>query len=132
MEARDVQTMIKGIGTDLIELERIARIYESFGDRLLDRLFTENERSYFARWKDPVPRIAGRFAVKEAVMKALGTGWSNGVRWRDIEVIRAASGKPEVRLHGRCREIFESLDATHVVCTITHSRHSAMAVVIFE
>jgi holo-[acyl-carrier protein] synthase len=124
--------MIKGIGTDLIELDRIARVYFVYGDRLLNRLFTGEERSYFAAWADPVPRVAGRFAAKEAVMKALGTGWSDGVRWRDIEVIRRPSGKPEVVLHGRCRDIFESLGAGHIHCTITHSRDYAMAVVIFE
>jgi holo-[acyl-carrier protein] synthase len=124
--------MIKGIGTDLIELDRIARVYFDYGDRLLHRLFTPEERSYFAAWADPVPRVAGRFAAKEAVMKALGTGWSDGVRWRDIEVIRQPSGKPEIVLHGRCREIFTSLGAERVHCTITHSRDYAMAVVIFE
>jgi holo-[acyl-carrier protein] synthase len=124
--------MIKGIGTDLIELERVARIYGEQGERFLEKLFTETERTYIAQWKDPTPRIAGRFAAKEAVMKALGTGWSEGVRWRDIEIIRQSGGKPEVRLHGRCQEIFASLDAKRIHCTITHSRHSAMAVVIFE
>lgn len=124
--------MIKGIGTDLVELDRVARIHDEQGERFLERLFTDTEREDFAQWKDPTPRIAGRFAAKEAVMKALGTGWSQGVRWRDIEVIRRAGGKPEVHLHGRCKEIFESLDATRIYCTITHSRHSAMAVVIFE
>jgi holo-[acyl-carrier protein] synthase len=124
--------MVKGIGTDLIELDRIARVFFKYRDRLLNRIFTENERSYFARWADPVPRVAGRFAAKEAVMKALGTGWSDGVRWRDIEVIRRPSGKPEVVLYGRCREVFESLGAHTIHCTITHSRDYAMAVVIFE
>jgi holo-[acyl-carrier protein] synthase len=124
--------MIKGIGTDLVELDRVARIYFEYGERLLHRLFTESERAYFAAWTDPVPRVAGRFAAKEAVMKALGTGWSNGVRWQDIEVIRLPSGKPEIRLHGRCRDLFTSLGAESIHCTITHSRSYAMAVVIFE
>jgi holo-[acyl-carrier protein] synthase len=124
--------MIKGIGTDLIELDRIARVYFVYRDRLLNRIFTDRERSYFEKWSDPVPRVAGRFAAKEAVMKALGTGWADGVRWRDIEVTRQSSGKPEVVLHGRCREIFDSLGATRIHCTITHSRDYAMAVVMFE
>jgi holo-[acyl-carrier protein] synthase len=124
--------MIVGIGIDLIELDRIAGVYERQGVRFLHRIFTESERDYFARWRDPIPRIAGRFAAKEAVMKALGTGWSDGVRWRDIEVIRRRGGKPEVHLHGRAREIFESLGAEFIHCTITHSRDYAMAVVIFE
>ena len=124
--------MIKGIGTDLIELDRIARVHYENGDRFLHKLFTDAERDYFARWADPVPRIAGRFAAKEATMKALGTGWSDGVRWRDIEVLRQQAGAPEVILHGRCREIFDSLGAAQIHCTITHSRDYAMAMVIFE
>lgn len=124
--------MIKGVGTDLIELTRIARLFSAYGDRLLHKLFTSEERSYFAGWADPVPRIAGRFAAKEAVMKALGTGWAEGVRWRDIEVIRHPSGKPEIVLHGRCLEIFASMGAERAYCTITHSRDYAMAVVVFE
>ena len=124
--------MIRGVGTDLIELDRIARLYLQYGDRLLNKLFTPRECTYFAAWADPVPRIAGRFAAKEAVMKALGTGWSDGVRWRDIEVIRQPSGKPEILLHGRSGEIFAALGAQHAHCTITHSRDYAMAVVIFE
>jgi len=124
--------MIKGIGTDLIELDRIARVHYENGERFLVKLYTDAERDYFSRWEDPVPRIAGRFAAKEAVMKALGTGWSDGVRWRDIEILRRPAGAPEVVLHGRCREIFDSLGATRIHCTITHSRDHAMAVVIFE
>ena len=122
--------MIKGIGIDLIELDRIARIFEEQGERFLRRVFTGTEREYFARWKDPIPRIAGRFAAKEAVMKALGTGWSEGVTWRDIEVVRRPGGAPDVRLDGRCSEIFESLGAEKIHCTITHSRTAAMAVVL--
>lgn len=124
--------MICGLGIDSIELERIARVHASYGERFLRRIYTEGEQAYIARWADPVPRLAGRFAVKEACMKALGTGWSNGVRWRDIEVGRHPSGKPLLVLHGKARRIFESLGATQAHCTITHSRDHAMAVVIFE
>lgn len=124
--------MITGIGIDSIELERVARVYARYGERFLGRIYTQSERAYFARWADPVPRLAGRFAVKEACMKALGTGWSNGVRWRDIEVIRHPSGRPDLTLHGRARDVFESLGAVRALCTITHSRDHAMAVVIFE
>jgi len=124
--------MIKGIGVDSIELERIARVFAEHGDRFLQKIYTQSERDYFARWADPVPRLAGRFAVKEAVMKALGTGWSSGVRWRDIEVKRHPSGKPIVELHGRAREIQDHMEVTAIHCTITHSRDHAMGVVIFE
>lgn len=124
--------MIKGIGIDTIELHRVARVYASYGQRFLEKIYTEGERDYFRRWSDPVPRIAGRFVVKEACMKALGTGWSRGVRWRDIEVLRHSSGKPYVRLHGEAKRILASLDASEVHCTITHSREYATAIVIFE
>lgn len=124
--------MIKGIGIDSIELERVARIFSEYGPRFLEKVYTEGEREYFERWIDPVPRIAGRFAVKEACMKALGTGWSHGVRWRDIEVVRQPSGKPTVKLFGEARRIFSALGATEIHCTITHSRDHALAVVIFE
>jgi holo-[acyl-carrier protein] synthase len=124
--------VIKGIGIDTIEIERVARVYVQYGERFLEKLFTQTERDYFERWADPVPRIAGRFAVKEACMKALGTGWSNGVRWRDIEVLREPSGKPVLALHGQAARFFNSLDARTSLCTITHSRDHAMAVVILE
>jgi holo-[acyl-carrier protein] synthase len=120
------------MGIDSIEIERVARVYARYGEHFLRRIYTPAEREYFARWADPVPRIAGRFAVKEACMKALGTGWSSGVRWRDIEVLRHPSGKPILTLHGRAAEIFVSLGATESLCTITHSRDHAMAVVILE
>jgi len=124
--------MIKGIGIDSIELQRIARVYAEYGEHFLRKIYTESERDYFRRWSDPVPRIAGRFAVKEACMKALGTGWNRGVRWRDIEVLRHPSGKPYIQLHGEARRILSSLDASEIHCTITHSRDHAMAFVIFE
>jgi len=124
--------MIRGIGTDSIELERIARVYADWGNVFLQKVYTQSEREYFAQWADPIPRIAGRFAAKEACMKALGTGWSGGVRWRDIEVTRHPSGKPVVQLHGKARRIFSSLDALDIHCSITHSRRVALAVVIFE
>ncbi len=124
--------MIKNIGIDLVELDRIARVYDLYGEKFLNRLFTARERDYFNQWRDPVPRIAGRFAAKEAAMKALGTGWTDGVRWRDIEIIRMSGGKPAVWFYGRSRELFESLGAEHIHCTISHSRSSAIAVVIFE
>jgi holo-[acyl-carrier protein] synthase len=124
--------MIKGLGIDSIELDRIARVYRAYPERFLNRVYTPAERDYIDRWNDPVPRLAGRFAVKEACMKALGTGWSLGVRWRDIEVVREASGKPAVRMHGRAKELLELLHADVIHCSITHSRDQAVAVVVFE
>jgi holo-[acyl-carrier protein] synthase len=124
--------MIKGLGIDSIQLARIARVYGEYGARFLDRILTDSEREYAARYADPVPRIAGRFAAKEACMKALGTGWGFGVRWRDIEIGRLPSGKPVVHLHGRAGEILRSLDASAAHCTITHTDEHALAVVVLE
>lgn len=124
--------MIRGIGIDTIELHRIERVYRAYGQRFLDRIYTEEEQAYIRRWKDPVPRLAGRFAVKEACMKALGTGWNRGVRWRDIEVLRHPGGKPVVELHGNARVILHELGAKVAHSTITHSNDHAMAVVILE
>jgi holo-[acyl-carrier protein] synthase len=124
--------VIRGLGIDSIEIARVARVYADYGERFLERILTPAERAYAARWADPAPRIAGRFAVKEACMKALGTGWGAGVRWRDIEVRRHASGKPFVELHGRAKEICAGLGGTTVACSITHTDDHALAVVVIE
>ena len=124
--------MICGLGIDSIEIARVRRVHAEYPERFVGRILTQAEKEYVARYADPVPRIAGRFAVKEACMKALGTGWGNGVRWRDIEVKRHPSGKPVVELHGRAKEICASLGGTHVHCTITHTDDHAMAVVVIE
>ncbi len=124
--------MIKGIGIDSIELDRIERIYKEYGERFLDRIYAPEEKAYSLRYKDPVPRLAARFAAKEACMKALGTGWNRGVRWRDIVVVNSPSGKPELRLSGKARDYADrqSVAVTHL--SITHSKSHATVVVIFE
>ena len=124
--------MIKGIGIDTVQLERIARVYAEYGEKFLARILTAAEREYVLRWADPVPRIAGRFAAKEACMKALGTGWGAGIRWRDIEVRRGAAGAPEANLSGRAADRLSELGASRVHCTITHSDDHAMSMIIIE
>jgi holo-[acyl-carrier protein] synthase len=124
--------MIKGIGIDTIELKRVARVHAEYGEKFLARILTEAEREYVQRWADPVPRIAGRFAAKEACMKALGTGWGFGIRWRDIEVRRGPAGAPVAQLAGRAAERLAELGASHVHVTITHSDDHAMAMIIIE
>jgi len=124
--------MIKGIGVDTIELSRIERTYATYGERFLNRIYASEEREYALRYKDPVPRLAARFAAKEACMKALGTGWSNGVRWKDIVVKNSRSGKPEMELRGVARDVLEKLEVDHVHVSITHSREHAMVIVMFE
>lgn len=124
--------MIKGIGVDTIELERIGRVFEEYNERFLNRIYAPEERAYSLEYKDPVPRLAARFAAKEACMKALGTGWNRGVRWKDIVVVNNRMGKPEMKLAGRAKEFFDKLSADHIHLSITHSREHATAIVIFE
>lgn len=124
--------MIRGIGIDSIELARIERVYREYGQRFLDRIYAPGEQAYSLRYADPIPRLAARFAAKEACMKALGTGWNDGVRWRDIVVANTTFGKPELEISGRARRYLGRLEATRVHLTITHSNEQATAVVILE
>jgi holo-[acyl-carrier protein] synthase len=90
---------IIGLGIDATDIPRVADVFKRYGDRFLRRVFTEEEIAYCTRRRNPVPHLAGRFAAKEACMKALGTGHSRGVLWKDIEVVRRG-GPPQLRLHG--------------------------------
>jgi holo-[acyl-carrier protein] synthase len=120
---------IIGIGMDATEIERIQAAVERFGDRFLRRVFTEGEIAYATRRRNPAPHLAGRFAAKEAAMKALGTGHSQGVLWRDIEVVRAG-GPPQLRFHGGAARRFERMRAAGSLLTITHSETLAIAQVM--
>ena len=120
---------IIGIGLDATEIDRIEQTIRRFGDRFLLRIFTAGEIAYATRRRNPAPHFAGRFAAKEAAMKALGTGHSRGVLWRDIEVVRVG-GPPELRFHGGAARRFEALRATGSLLTITHSQTLALAQVL--
>ena len=124
--------MIVGLGMDIAEIDRIEAAVARHGAALIERLFTPGEVAYCERYKNKFERYAGRFAAKEAAMKALGTGWSGGVRWRDIEVVREASGKPSLQLAGVARHIADRLSVRSIALTITHSGNLALAEVIFE
>ena len=124
--------MIVGLGLDIAEIDRIEAAIARHGAPFLERLFTPAEVAYCERHKNRDERYAARFAAKEAAMKALGTGWSRGVRWRDIEVVREPGGKPTLRLTGVAREIADRLGVKHIAMTITHSGNLALAEVIFE
>jgi holo-[acyl-carrier protein] synthase len=121
---------IIGLGVDLTDIPRIAATYERYGERFLRRIFTDGEIAYCMRRRDPVPSLAGRFASKEAAMKALGTGHSRGVLWKDIEVVRAPGGPPQLRLHGGAARRAEAMGVAKSLLTITHSDTLAMAQVI--
>jgi holo-[acyl-carrier protein] synthase len=120
---------IIGIGLDATDLPRVAQMLTRYGDRFLRRVFTEGEIAYCTRRRDPVPHLAGRFAVKEAAMKALGTGHSRGVLWKDIEVVRAG-GPPQLRLHGGAARRADAMQVRRSLVTITHSQTLALAQVM--
>jgi holo-[acyl-carrier protein] synthase len=120
---------IIGLGVDATDIPRVAAVFERYGERFLRRIFTEGEIAYCTRRRDPVPHLAGRFAAKEACMKALGTGHSRGVLWKDIEVFRAG-GPPQLRLHGGAARRAAQMNVQKSLLTITHSEALAMAQVI--
>lgn len=124
--------MIAGCGIDATEVARIRRAGERFGRRFLERIFTPAEIAYVERKSNRWERYAARFAAKEAGMKAIGTGLRRGVRWRDFEVSNQASGKPELRLHGEAARVASRLGVRQVHLSLTHTRESAVAVVILE
>ena len=113
-------------GVDIIEIERIRQAFERWGDRFLRRIYTEGEASYC---RGRAPNLAGRFAAKEAAMKALGTGL-RGVGWKDIEVVRNQAGAPSVRLHGRAKTRAETLGVRELSLSLSHSRNYAVAFVV--
>jgi holo-[acyl-carrier protein] synthase len=124
--------MILGIGTDLIEIARIAESIRRYGDRFLQRIFTSREIEYCQRKKNAAESFAARFAAKEAGAKALGTGISHGVGWLELEVTREPSGKPGLQLSGRAAERASGLSVARVSLSLTHTAELALAVVVME
>jgi holo-[acyl-carrier protein] synthase len=124
--------MIVGTGIDIAEVDRIREVIERHGGRFLKRIFTEGEIAYCESKANRVERYAARFAAKEAGMKAIGTGWNHGVRWRDIEVARKPGGRPTLLLHGKAAEFAARLGATNIALSLTHTKSEAMAQVILE
>jgi holo-[acyl-carrier protein] synthase len=124
--------MIVGVGIDLAEVPRIEAAISRHGRAFLERVFTDKEIRYCESHRERFARYAARFAAKEAAMKALGTGWRRGVRWREIEVTNAPGGRPSLRLEGVARQFAERLGVKQISITITHSGSLAIAQVIFE
>jgi holo-[acyl-carrier protein] synthase len=124
--------MVIGVGTDLMEIARIAQSIARFGDRFLVRVFTQREILYCQRKKNAAESFAARFAAKEAGAKALGTGISRGISWLELEVRREPSGKPSLELTGRAAERARDLGVATVSLSLTHSKDVALAVVIME
>lgn len=124
--------MIVGTGIDIAEVRRIREAIERHGERFLKRIFTDGEIQYCESKANRVERYAARFAAKEAGMKAIGTGWNHGVRWRDIEVARKPGGRPTLLLHGKAAEFAAKLGATNIALSLTHTAEQAFAQVILE
>jgi holo-[acyl-carrier protein] synthase len=124
--------MIAGIGVDIVDIARVQALLDRYGERFLRRVYTEAETAYAMRGANKAERLAGRFAVKEAVMKALGTGKSQGILWREVETLRARSGKPEVLLHGQAEKWAKLRGCGPAHVSITHDGGKAVAFVILE
>ncbi len=123
--------MVVGIGVDIVEVERIERALTN-GSSMVKRVFTDREIQYCSEHKNKFQHFAGRFAAKEAALKALGTGWSSGIRWKDVEVTRGEMGRPVLELHGKAKEIYEESGASRPMVTITHAEQYAVAMVVLD
>jgi holo-[acyl-carrier protein] synthase len=124
--------MILGVGTDLAEVSRIRESIERFGDRFLNRIYTPGERTYALSKVNSAERFAARFAAKEAAMKAIGTGWSQGVTWQDFSVVNEPSGRPTLRLSGVAQQVADRLGVRNLSISLTHTKEMAFAIVIIE
>ena len=121
--------MIIGIGTDIVEVERVRELVERWGERFLKRLFTDNELSYCFRFRDPVPHLAARIAVKEAVFKCMGRRMV--IRWRDLD-IKSEEGVPSVALYGEIQRLADNIAVRRVHVSISHTDKLAMAIAVAE
>jgi len=124
--------VILGTGVDIAEVDRIRDAIARYGQRFVDRIYTPAEIAYVESKANRFERYAGRFAAKEAGMKAIGTGWKRGVRWHDFEVSNLPSGRPTLRLHGEAARIAEGLGVKTISLSITHTAALGMAHVILE
>ena len=123
--------MIIGIGLDIVEIPRIAKALQG-SKSLTERVFSAEEIGYCSERKNKFQHFAGRFAAKEAALKALGTGWQKGIRWKDVETSAGPLGKPELAFHRMAKQLFDESGATRALVTITHATDYAVAVVILE
>ena len=122
--------MIMGIGTDIVEIERIRSMIERHGNHFLQRCYTVGEIEYAQRHRDAAVRFAGRWAAKEAVVKVLGTGFVEGITFHDVEIIPLYTGQPTVKLTGEAARIAEAMNISEVKLTISHAREYATATAI--
>jgi len=123
---------VRGIGIDVVKVERIQESLERFGQRMEARLFTAGELEYCRQHRDPLPHLAARFAAKEAASKALGSGMSGGVGFKQIEVLQPGGRVPKLLFHGAALELFQSLGCTASHLTLAHDAGVAVACVVLE
>jgi holo-[acyl-carrier protein] synthase len=122
--------MIAGIGIDLVKIKRIQEAVKRWDQRFLSRIFTPLEQQYCYGHLDPALHLSGRFAVKEAVFKAMGTGWRRGVRWTEIEVTNNPQGKPMVTVTGRVKQLMADLGVSEIHVSISHDTDYAIGQVV--
>ena len=120
-------TSVLGIGTDIIHCKRITRMIEKHGETFLTRVYTQNEIDYCSGRKAAHQHYAGRWAAKEAVLKALGTGWAHGIQWTDVEVVNQQGGRPLITLTGKAKEISVEQGIEEMMISISHCKHYATA-----
>jgi holo-[acyl-carrier protein] synthase len=123
---------VVGTGVDLVECARIQRSSDRFGDRVLHRVFTDGEIEYSMSMKFPARHLAARFAAKEAVSKAFGTGIGKAMGWRDIDIQKKASGEPFLVLSGPAKELATGRGVASALVTLSHTEHHAVAFVVLE
>lgn len=124
--------MVFRIGIDIVEIERIREATQRHGERFLSRCFTRDETAYCDVKRLRFQHLAGRFAAKEATFKAFGTGWGEGIKWKDVEVRNDPTGRPVLHLFGKARERAEQLKIVKSIVSISHCHRYAVACVIFE
>ena len=123
---------VRGIGVDIVKVERLAQALQRFGERMEKRIFTEGELAYCRSHRDPLPHLAARWAAKEAAFKAIGTGLGGGVGWRHAEVLQPGGQQPKLLYHDAALEHFRSLGASQAHLSLTHDAGFAIACVVIE
>jgi len=130
--AREKRVAIRGIGVDVVKVDRLSQSLERFGARMETRLFTPGELEYCRRHKEPMPHLAARFAAKEALFKAIGTGLSGGVGWKQAEVLQPGGQQPKLLITGVALDRFRELGCTASHLTLAHDGGLAIACVVIE
>ena len=124
--------MIIGTGIDIVELARIKSAYDRWGSQFAERILAREEIDILKKRKEVYSYLGSRFAAKEAFLKALGTGYADGISWHDMKIERAEGGRPNIKVAGRAREILDEIGATNVHLSISHEKKYALAQVILE